>query len=301
MFISTHPYRLKLLKRVLERQTFYSQDFTQSRRNINRAGTFLRPPRGVHGRRLDVFGVPAELLTPANLDSPRHILYLHGGAFVSGGIASHRGLAGRIARLADAQVLLIDYRLAPEQPYPAAIEDTHSAYNWLLEQGVTEAQIGLAGDASGANLALRLMQDLKRDDKPLPACAAFLCPWLDLTCSGESMTADNGQHPLISTGDLSKLAQMYATHHDLASPEISPLFGDLSGLPRILVQAGAEDPLRDDAIRFAEMAREAGTSVSFEMWADMFHDWHLFAPFLEDGRWALNRVSYFLKIHSAKH
>lgn len=291
--------RINLLNRLLKALPLNSQRIEQTRRMMA-AARYLPLPRGTTGRRVDVDGIAGEMLYPKRQQYQRYFLYLHGGAFALGGLASHRALVARIADWGYAQGLLIDYRKAPEHPYPAALEDAQKAYQWLLNQGIEAADIALVGDSAGGGLTISLLQKLKAEERPLPAAAALICPWVDLGCTGLSWESNGGQHPMLRKEHLLQFARLYAGDLDLEDPRVSPLYGDLSGLPKLLVQAGGNDPLRDDATRLVQAIQDAGGSANLEIWPDAFHDWHLMAPILPDGDWASRRIGQHVRIYAAK-
>lgn len=291
--------RINLLSSLLSAMPLNIDRYQQTRR-LMEFSRYLPMPSGIKTKHIQMNGVPSLRLNYELESTRRHILYLHGGAYVVGGIASHRQMVARLAKAAHAHAFLIDYRLAPEHPYPAALEDAEKAYNWLLEQGIAPEDIALAGDSAGAGLALCLLQKLKAEERPLPAVAVLICPWLDLSCESESMNRHGGRHPLLTKDQLLKAARMYAPNMDLKDPKISPLYGDVTGLPRIFIQAGAQDPLRDDATRLAEKLESNPHETTIEIWPDMFHDWHLFGLILPDGDWATKRAGQVIRTSTAK-
>jgi len=292
-------FKIKAISSLLESQPLDSKNYQKSRRLINLLG-YLPLPRKMISRPVDIDGVPGEMIHHKDRSYQRYFIYLHGGAFVTGGIASHRRLVAEIAKAGYSQGLLVDYRLAPEHPYPAALEDADKAYKWLLNQGIDPKDIAFAGDSAGGGLALALIQKLKAEDRPLPAFLALICPWLDLTCASPAMESNHGRHAVLTKEDLLRFAGMYAGNLELSDPKLSPLFGDLTGLPRLLIQAGGKDPLRDDATRLLEAMDVLRKDEILEMWPDMFHDWHLFSMLLRDGDWALRRVGQAIRVYTAR-
>src|SRR5438552_1164232 len=200
---------------------------------------------------VDAGGVPAEQVTVAGADGTRTILYLHGGGYCIGSPRTHREFAARLARAADATVVLIDYRLAPEHPFPAAAEDATAAYRWLLGRGQAPARLVVAGDSAGGGLTVATLVSLRDQGVVLPAAAVCLSPWVDLEASGESMTTKAGADPLIDREGLDQMAAHYLGGADARTPLASPLYADLAGLPPVLIQVGTAEVLLDDAVRLA--------------------------------------------------
>jgi monoterpene epsilon-lactone hydrolase len=240
-------------------------------------------------------GVPAEWIIPQGLQSGRVILYLHGGSFNAGSIASHRSLAGNIALAARSRSLLIDYRLAPEHPFPAALEDTVAAYEWLLLEGCAPGQIALAGDSAGGNLALALLLFLRDHGRPMPAAAVCLSPVPDLTYSSESWVFNLKNDILFNEPMERQSVEIYLAGADPRTPLASPYFADLRGLPRLLIQVGSHEVCLSDSMRFAEKARRAGVEVTLEVWPGMQHVWQFAARLMPESRQAITRIGEFLE------
>jgi acetyl esterase/lipase len=243
-------------------------------------------------------GIPAEWVRAANALPERVILYLHGGGYVIGSINTHRELASRLSRAARARVLLIDYRLAPEHPHPAAVEDAVTAYRWLLANGVTPSRLSIAGDSAGGGLTVATLVALRDAKQPLPAAGVCLSPWVDLEGLGESMTTKAGVDPMVQRDGLLKMAAAYLGGKPPRTPLASPLYADLSGLPPLLIQVGTAETLLDDSTRLAERARKAGVDVTLEPWEDMIHVWQAFASMLPEGQQAVERIGAFLKMRA---
>ncbi|MFZ5669452.1 MAG: alpha/beta hydrolase [Pseudomonadota bacterium] len=220
-------------------------------------------------------------------DADRVILYIHGGGFAVGSIASHRHVAIELGRLAGAGTFAIDYRRSPEHPFPAAQEDCLAAYRFLLDAGFAPERIALAGDSAGGGLAVSTLIAARDAGLPQPACAVCLSPWFDLEVEGASMTAKAAEDPLVQREALLGMAALYlggaASDHPLASP----VHGDLSGLAPLLLQVGSAETLLDDSVRLAGVAGAAGVDVRLEVWPEMVHTWHFFHPILGEGRRAL--------------
>ena len=253
------------------------------------------PPADVGYETVNAGGVPAEwVVAPAALRE-RVILYLHGGAYVVGSINTHRDLASRLSRAAAARVLTIDYRLAPEHPHPAAVEDATAAYRWLLDEGTQPSRLVISGDSAGGGLTVATLVALREARLPLPAAGVCLSPWVDLEGIGESMTTKAGVDPMVQREHLRNMAALYLGNLDPRTPLAAPLYADLSGLPPLLIHVGTAETLLDDSTRLAERARKAGVAVQIEQWEDMIHVWHAFAAILPEGQEAIERVGAFIR------
>ena len=200
--------------------------------------------------------------------------------------------AGRAARVA---TLAVEYRLAPEDPFPAAHEDALTAWRYLRAQGIAPRQIAVGGDSAGGNLSVGLINRLRAAGEPLPACAWLASPWTDLTMSGASLITNDAIDPLIHKGYLKKLASADAGTADRRDPLISPLFSDLHGFPPVLIQVGAAETLLDDAVRFTRAAGAADVAVTLEIWPHMIHAWPMWNAQLAEGRRALERAGEFIR------
>ena len=251
--------------------------------------------RGVESRWADLGGVPGEWLVPEQASEGRTILYLHGGGWVLGYYSPHRLMVGRIARAAQARALVLDYRLAPEHPFPAALEDSLAAYRCLLQQGVEPGKLVLAGDSAGGNLVPATLLALRDAGDPLPAGAALLSPATDLTQQGSSFETNLDKEALLPKSFVDSCLEMYLNGADPCQPLVSPLFGDLHGLPPLLIQAGGDELLLSDSTRFAEKAQKSGVQVKLEVYPGMWHVWQMYAPFLPEGRQAVNSIAAFIR------
>jgi acetyl esterase/lipase len=229
----------------------------------------------------------------------RVVLHLHGGGYTAGSAAAYRGLAARLSAACARPVLAVDYRLAPEHPFPAALEDCLAAYRFLVRGvGVAPAGIVIAGDSAGGNFMVATMLKLRAAGEPLPAAAVGLSAQCDMSLSGDSVTTRAPRDPMISPESIRKCAAAYVGAADPRDPLVSPLFADLRGLPPLLLQVGSEEMLRDDNFRLAARAKEAGVNATFEEWQDMIHVWHMFSDRLADARKALERIGAFVQQHS---
>jgi acetyl esterase/lipase len=252
-------------------------------------------PDGTRCEPVDGVGVPAEWIEGPEADRERVLLYFHGGGYAIGSIATHRGLASRIAQAAGIRALLIEYRLAPEHPFPAAVEDATAAYRFLLDQGIAPERIGIGGDSAGGGLTFATLVALRDAGTPLPAVAIALSPWVDLEGTGESMTTKAEVDPLADPTGLHQMAELYLNGADPKTPTASPLHADLSELPPIYVQVGTAETLLDDAVRIAERARQAGVAIELELFEDLIHVFQAFAPFVPEAQDAIEKLGAFVK------
>lgn len=255
-------------------------------------------PAGVAIRRADLGGLGAEWAIPDGLTDEagagNTLLYFHGGGYVVGSTVSHRHIVSRIALAAKACVLSVDYALAPENPFPAAVKDAVKAYRWLLDQGQKPEQIALAGDSAGGGLAAATLLAVREEGLPLPAGAALISPWSDLTCATGSYETCAQADPMITPEGIRELANIYLTGADPRDPLASPNFGNLAGLPPLLIQVGDDEVLLDDSRNLAARAREAGVDVELEVAPDMFHVWHAFYQMFTPGEEAIERMGSWL-------
>jgi acetyl esterase/lipase len=247
---------------------------------------------------VEMGGIPAEWISTPSASEGRILFYLHGGGYCLGSLNTHREMVSRIARTGQARALSVEYRLAPEDPHPAALEDSLAAYRGLLADGADPARIVIGGDSAGGGLTLATLVSLRDAGDPLPAAAVCLSPWTDLDATGESMKTKADVDPMIKADDDKKMARHYAGGADLSEPLISPLYAELHGLPPMLIQVGTREVLLDDSTRFADRAREAGVDVTLEPWEDMIHVWQFFAFMLPEGQQAIDRIGEFIQQHA---
>jgi epsilon-lactone hydrolase len=255
---------------------------------------YVKLPRRCEITPVDAGGIPAEWVSWKGAESGRVILYLHGGGYTICSPRTHRDLMWRLARAAGARVLVPDYRLAPEHPHPAAVEDAVAAYRWLLKKGVKPRRLAVMGDSAGGGLALVLLQQLRDRKVPLPACAVCLSPWTDLTASGDSMRANRCRDPLLWPEAIAYTARLYAPEADLAKPAVSPLFGSFRGLPPLLIQVGGAEVLLDDSRRAAAKAAIAGVPTAITIWPGMIHVFQAMAFILKESRRAIREIGQFV-------
>jgi acetyl esterase/lipase len=253
----------------------------------------------VRSEPVDANGVPAEWISTPAAEDQRVILYLHGGGYVIGSIATHRDMVSRLGRAAAARALSVDYRLAPEHPFPAAVDDATDAYRWLLSTGVDPARLVIAGDSAGGGLTVATLVALRDAGDPLPAAAVCVSPWADLECRGESITSKADLDPILRQESILKWGKLYLGDADPRTPLASPIHADLAGLPPLLIMMGTAELLFDDATRLAERAQAGGVDVTLEPWEEMIHAWPIFAALLPEGQQALDRMGNFIRERTA--
>jgi monoterpene epsilon-lactone hydrolase len=242
-------------------------------------------------------GVPTAEVAVDGVDARHVVLYFHGGVYVMGDAALAAGLASQIGRRTGARVVSVDYRLAPEHPYPAAIDDALAAYEALLQGGVAPSDIALAGESAGGGLAIATLVNARDHGLPLPAAAFVMSPYVDLTLTGATMESRREVDPLLSREALQARIPDYTSGHDAALGLISPIFADLSGLPPLIIQAGGHEVLLDDAVRLAQRAISADVAVSLDVTPGVPHVFQAYAAILDEGAAALDRAGDQLLAH----
>jgi phosphinothricin tripeptide acetyl hydrolase len=265
------------------------------RAQYERAEKAFPTPRDLTVEHVMAPTVAAEWLAPPGARPDAAVLYLHGGGYVIGSPRSHRHLAAAIGRAAGTRVLLPDYRLAPEHPFPAAVEDAVAAYRWLLDRKLSPARIVIAGDSAGGGLTVATLLALRDAGAPLPAAGVCISPWVDLSCGGGSYETRADVDPIVKRAGVDQMAAAYLAGKDARTPLASPLFADLRGLPALLVQVGDDEVLLDDSVQLAERARVAGGDVTLDVWDKMVHVWHWFFPMLDEGQVAIDRIGEFVR------
>ena len=269
-------------------------DMRKERAELDGLGAMFKPPKGVQIVKELAGGVPAEWLIPPVVSDGRVVLYLHGGSYVAGSPDSHRSLAANIAIASKARALVIDYRLAPEHPHPAAVEDAVTAYKWLINNQVDARHLAVAGDSAGGGLTLALLVSLRDTNIPLPAAAVCLSPWTDLAFSGETWKSKAAVDLVIYAYKELEFAAMYLGGLDPKTPLASPLYADLKGLPPLLVQVGTDEVLLSDSTRLVDRAKEAGVDAVLDEWEKMQHVWQFAAGFIPEGRRAIAGIGEFI-------
>jgi epsilon-lactone hydrolase len=269
--------------------------WAQRRQRLDEIGSVWPVADDVRLTAVDVDGIRGEWSLAPGSDDSRVLLFFHGGGYCSGSILSHRRMVTEAGRAGAVRTLAIAYRLAPEQPFPAAFDDALTAWRFLRRQGIAAEHIAVGGDSAGGGLSLALTLKLRDDRQPLPACLWLVSPWTDLTMSGSSLISKDPDDPLIHKGYLQELADAYLGGADPRDPRVSPLFGNLTGLPSMLTQVGSAETLLDDAVRLTAAAGEADISVSLQIWPHMIHAWPLWNAHLEPGRQALESAGSFMR------
>ncbi len=253
-------------------------------------------PEGVEVRPVTAGGVPAEVVVAPGVDPDARILYLHGGGYTSGSLVTHRAHVARLSTACGCPVLNVAYRLAPEHPFPAAVDDAVAAYRWLLDaDGVDPGRVALAGDSAGGGLAAATLVALRDAGERLPAAGALISPWTDLTMTSPTYESRCDADPLCSRETLAPQAAAYLDGEDPTHPLASPLHADLRGLPPLLVHVGDAEVLLDDSLQLAARATAAGVDCTLEVVPEMIHVWHLFAEFAPEGAEAVERLAAWLR------
>lgn len=269
-------------------------EFRQEAEKRNRV--LAKLPDGVRSEPVSDDEVTAEFIVPAGAPADKVILYTHGGGYVSGSIQDHRSIVSKLAVNCGVRIFLFDYRLAPEHPYPAALDDSVAAYRWLLAQEFTPANMMMMGESAGGGLCLATLLALRDEGLPLPAAVIAISPWTDLKCTGTSYQT-KAKVCLSPPGSWPVFSKYYAWNNDPGLPGISPLYGDLNGLPPLLIQAGDDEVMRDDAIRFAKKAQAAGVDVTLRIGKGMVHCYPLLAPLFPEATEAMDEICTFVNRH----
>ena len=251
-------------------------------------------PWGVEREQIKIDHIPAEWIIPKTADHNKVLLYLHGGGYAVGSKQTHRAFVGQMAKQAGYCGLLIEYRLAPEDPHPAAVEDAVRAYQWLLETGHAPEDIVLAGDSAGGGLTLATMITLREMGLPQPVCSVLISPWVDLTISQDSVYKYVDRSPVIFLREMKAWARNYAGIYPLDHPTVSPLFADLEGLPPMLVQLSDSEVLVDEGRLLVEKARKAGVDVVYQEYKGLIHVWHIYWRYLPVARHAINKIVAYI-------
>jgi monoterpene epsilon-lactone hydrolase len=285
----------RLVERLRARPTLPNPTVEEMRAGFAALARQYPPPADVHIEKASASGVPAEWVNVPESDPSRVILYFHGGGYTIGSAETHRDLIARLCRAAGARALSVDYRLAPEHRFPAAVEDAVASYRWLLEQGVRSGAIAVAGDSAGGGLTLGTLLALRDKGLPLPAAAVCMSPVTDHLKTGASMDSKAALDPLVQRKSSTEHSKRYiGPQGDPKAPYASPLYADLQGLPPILILVGTSEVLLDDSTRFAERARAAGVEIEIEVWQEMIHIWPFFADLPEAGK-AVERMGAFMR------
>ena len=267
----------------------------QKRRNASAGGWLLRPPRGTQIIPLHIGELPARWIIPRGANEQHTVLYLHGGGWVYGWAPFYDMFVGRLAGAAQARTLAIDYRLAPEHPFPAAVEDCLTAYRYLIDSGTPPAKIAIMGDSAGGNLTLVTLLTARQAGLPLPAAGVCLSPATDFASHGPSYTANINKDAILKRSFTGFASKAYLAGHDPCDPLASPIYGDLVGLPPLLIQAGGDEILLSDAESFAAKAGIQGVDVTLQVYPGMWHAWQMFAPYLPEAQHAVEEIGKFIR------
>jgi epsilon-lactone hydrolase len=272
--------------------------WAERRQRLDEVGSVWPAATDVKLEPVDLGGVPGEWSSVAGSDASRVLMFFHGGGYCSGSIRSHRRLVTEAGRSAGIRTLAVGYRLAPEHPFPAAMEDALTAWHFLRQQGIAARHVAIGGDSAGGGLAVVLNNRLRDADEELPGCVWLVSPWTDLTMSGSTLITKDNVDPIIHKGYLGELADAYVPPGmNRKDPRVSPLYADLKGLPPMLVQVGSAETLLEDATRFAAAAGAADVSVTLEIWPHMIHAWPMWNAGLKPGRSALAHAGAFMRAH----
>ena len=256
--------------------------------------SFSLPPVGCTIEKVNSGGPEALWVNASRSTDKSTILYLHGGAYSMGSAQTHLGITGMLSELCELRVLSVDYRLAPEHPFPAAIDDAVSAYRWLLKQGVLPQSIVIGGDSAGGGLTFATLLELKNSGDPLPAAAFAISPWVDLAITGETIITKADVDPMFNKSGMIYMAKLYAEETDVRSPLISPLYADLSSLPPVLIHVGTSEMLLSDSLRMAKALKKAGVDCTIKEWEDLFHVFHS-VVYIPEARIATEEIAAFIK------
>jgi acetyl esterase/lipase len=277
-----------------------SDDIAQRRRDIDARGLAYRLPADVAVEPITANGVGSEWTTTPDADRGKAVLYLHGGGYVIGSLDSHRHLVAEIGRAARARALAIDYRLAPQHPFPAAVDDALAAYRFLVMSGVQPGGITVAGDSAGGGLVIAVMLAIRDAGLPQPACGWAISPWVDMEALGDSMTSKAAADPTVQKAGILDLAKHYLNGANPRSALAAPIYADLRGLAPLLIQVGAAETLLDDAVRLAQVAGAADVAVDLQVWPEMIHVWHIYYPELAAGRRAIAAGGEFARAMTSR-
>ncbi len=255
---------------------------------------FGKLPKEIEHSAFHIGDMYAEWVMPSNAAKDKAILYFHGGGYVLGSAEGHRTHIAKFVKGSNVPAMSFDYRLAPEHPYPAALEDALTAYRYLLDQGIEPANIVFVGDSAGGGLCLATLLAARENDLPIPAAAAVLSPWTDLKCTGDTLTSLQEVDALTWTESWHVFAKYYVADSNPELPTISPLYGDLTGLPPILIYVGGHEVLLDDSVRFADKARAAGVDITLRIGEGMFHCYPVCAPMFPEATAAMAEICGFI-------
>ncbi|BBO81550.1 hypothetical protein DSCO28_21160 [Desulfosarcina ovata subsp. sediminis] len=269
----------------------------KARKDMEKMARFSKLPPHTQVEKVTLNGIPAEWVYANTAREDRAILFLHGGGYNLCSPNTHREIGAHISKASGAKLLLIDYRLAPEHPFPAALEDALSAYRWLINQGLPGKSIAIAGDSAGGGLALSTAISIRDAGDPLPSSIACISPWTDLVFTGNSIKTNSEIDPLVDAPAGKVMAENYIGDNDPHNPGISPLYADLKGLPPLLIHVGTDELLLDDSKRVAKKAEDAGVNVTLKIYDKLWHVFHLNLKAMPEARAAVAEFAAFIKKH----
>jgi epsilon-lactone hydrolase len=288
--------RLTLAGLFTQEGTLENLGWPEQRARFEMLSQLMPPVEGFEAEPATVGGIKGEWVRAKGVRrTDAALLYLHGGGYLIGSPKSHRHMLGPLSAESGLPIFAADYRLAPEHPFPAAVDDAVAAYKGLLDSGISADKLAIAGDSAGGGLTFATLVAARDKGLPMPACAVAISPWGDLSQGGESHRARAKRDPIVKKEGLDEMAAAYLAGADPKTPLASPLFANLKGLPPLLIQVGTEEALNADAVALKKRAEDAGVEVSFESWGGMIHVWHIFHPILSEGRDAIARIGAFVK------
>jgi epsilon-lactone hydrolase len=286
-----HLLKGRLRPEVITEETDTGQLREQFEQGARRMGSV---PPGIEVTPVHIGEMYAEWIRPGGASHQNAVLYTHGGGYVSGNCADHRMHVAKLVQASGAAALLFDYRLAPEHPAPAAVEDTLAAYRWMLSEGISPMNIVIAGESAGGGLCLASLVAMRDRKLPMPCAAVASSPWLDLTCSADSYRR-NARKDISLLGSWDVWSRYYVGSADAREPWISPIYGDLTGLPPVLIQVGTDEIMLDDAVRFTGRARDAGVDATLRIWKGMVHCFAFFSPMFPEATAGMNELGDFIR------
>ncbi|MEJ2256811.1 MAG: alpha/beta hydrolase [Woeseiaceae bacterium] len=284
-----------LTSRYLEKADVANAPVVTVRQRLDKLGGMLRPARGVAVEKAELAGLHTEWYRPPGASKERVMLYLHGGAYALGSCDSHRKLVTHIAQAGSINTVLPEYRLAPEHPFPAGLEDCVSAYRALLGMGYSANNILIGGDSAGGGLTVATTLQLRHTGIPLPRSVVLLSPFLDMSASGESMTTRADLDPWFDPADLPVVVDHYCPGEDLRNPLLSPVFANVAGLPPALLQVGDAEILLSDSTRFADNLQEAGIDTELQVFPEMWHVFQLFVGHMPESGAAIDKIGRYIE------
>jgi monoterpene epsilon-lactone hydrolase len=296
--ISFRARMIRFVSRQLFKRVNPDSDVVAVRRLFEKVQARKKMAPGVGRHHATIDGVACEWLVPDECDEAPILYYLHGGAYLMGSPATHRQMLSYIAREAGVRVLLPDYALAPENPFPAGLNDCLAVYRGLLAAGIKSSRIIIGGDSAGGGMTMATLLSLRDAADDLPAATVLLSPWLDLTASGESMTSRAKKEPWFRPGDMPEIARKYAPEGDLKNPLLSPVFADTTGLPATLIQVGDHEILLSDSTRLSDNIALAGGDVTLQVWPDMWHVFQFFIRLMPESARAITGIATFVREHA---